>query len=220
MTDHYGIGKEALLAAVSPCTRSLCGRGPSSPSDADAVEGSGAPLPQGLEPHPGRPGGYSGPHPADHRPASTVERRCAAAVSGAFLGILVTCVLGIVFTDPFDGAVMSYSESLLYSGYQDQPDPDSMVGSSGAVMDRAVDITSAVSGSENAPTPRWEAVRSGMKCGGAAMGTMTTTLLLAYSGGYVALLMVFMAQGTPLYNILSRSRLRNHTHQTAVLRVW
>ena len=28
------------------------------------------------------------------------ERRCAAAVSGAFLGILVTCVLGIVFTDP------------------------------------------------------------------------------------------------------------------------
>lgn len=31
----------------------------------------------------------------------------------------------------------------------------------------------------------------------AAMGTMTTTLLLAYSGGYLSLLMVFMAQGTP-----------------------
>ena len=27
------------------------------------------------------------------------------------------------------------------------------------------------------------------------MGTMTTTLLFAYSGGYIALLMVFMAQG-------------------------
>ena len=35
------------------------------------------------------------------------------------------------------------------------------------------------------------------------MGTMTTTLLLAYSGGYVALLMVFMAQGTPVWNILN-----------------
>ncbi|MCI7791465.1 MAG: YibE/F family protein, partial [Lachnospiraceae bacterium] len=34
-------------------------------------------------------------------------------------------------------------------------------------------------------------------------GTMTTTLLLAYSGGYLALLMVFMAQGTPIYNILN-----------------
>ena len=49
----------------------------------------------------------------------------------------------------------------------------------------------------------WEAVRSGMNVGRAAMGTMTTTLLLAYSGGYIALLMVFMAQGTPLVNMLN-----------------
>ena len=49
------------------------------------------------------------------------DRRCAAAVSGSFLGILVTCVLGILFTDLFKihGAVMAYSESLLYSGFQD-----------------------------------------------------------------------------------------------------
>ena len=49
------------------------------------------------------------------------DRRCWAAVSGSFLGILVTCVLGVLFTDLFQihGAVMSYSESLLYSGYQD-----------------------------------------------------------------------------------------------------
>lgn len=44
---------------------------------------------------------------------------------------------------------------------------------------------------------------SGIRVGRAAMGTMTTTLLLAYSGGYVALLMVFMAQGTPVDNILN-----------------
>lgn len=30
-----------------------------------------------------------------------------------------------------------------------------------------------------------------------------TPLLLAYSGGYVALLMVFMAQGTPLTNVFN-----------------
>ena len=35
------------------------------------------------------------------------------------------------------------------------------------------------------------------------MGTMTTTLLFAYSGGYIALLMVFMAQGTPLDHMLN-----------------
>ena len=68
-----------------------------------------------------------------------------------------------------------------------------------------VDITSAVNEVvENCPTiSRWEAICSGIHVGKAVMGTMTTTLLLAYSGGYVALLMVFMAQGTPILNILN-----------------
>ena len=79
------------------------------------------------------------------------------------------------------------------------------IGSSGAVMDLAVDITSAVNEViEKKPTiSAKEAALSGMNVGRAAMGTMTTTLLLAYSGGYIALLMVFMAQGTPIYNILN-----------------
>lgn len=140
------------------------------------------------------------------------DRRCWAAVSGSFLGILVTCVLGVLFTDLFQihGAVMSYSESLLYSGYQDLNltqifMASIFIGASGAVMDLSVDITSAVNEVvEKRPDIGWtEAVKSGMNVGRAAMGTMTTTLLLAYSGGYVALLMVFMAQGTPVWNILN-----------------
>ena len=140
------------------------------------------------------------------------ERRCLAAVCGSFLGILVTCVLGIVFTDLFQihGAVMSYSESLLYAGYQELNltqifMASIFLGSSGAVMDLSVDITSAVHEVvEKKPDIRpWEAVRSGMNVGRAAMGTMTTTLLLAYSGGYIALLMVFMAQGTPVEHIFN-----------------
>ena len=68
-----------------------------------------------------------------------------------------------------------------------------------------MDISSAVNEVvEKRPDISWrEAVGSGMNVGRAAMGTMTTTLLLAYSGGYVALLMVFMAQGTPVWNILN-----------------
>ncbi|WP_313562701.1 YibE/F family protein, partial [Ruminiclostridium cellobioparum] len=48
-----------------------------------------------------------------------------------------------------------------------------------------------------------EAIKSGFNIGRVVMGTMTTTLLLAYSGGYIGLLMVFMAQGTPIINILN-----------------
>lgn len=140
------------------------------------------------------------------------DRKTAAASSGALLGVLMTCVIGCVFTDLFKihGAVMSYSESLLYAGYQDLNLTQIFmsgifIGASGAMMDLAVDITSAVNEViEKKPDISWrEAARSGMNVGRAAMGTMTTTLLLAYSGGYIALLMTFMAQGTPIDNILN-----------------
>ena len=79
------------------------------------------------------------------------------------------------------------------------------IGASGAVMDLSVDITSAIyEVVEKRPDLNWkEAARSGVNVGRAAMGTMTTTLLFAYSGGYIALLMVFMAQGTPVDHILN-----------------
>lgn len=141
-----------------------------------------------------------------------LDKRTLTAVLGALLGVATTCILGIVFTDLFKihGAVMASSESLLYSGYQDL-DLTSIfmasifIGASGAMMDLAVDITSAVwevIGKKPDISPK-EAVISGLHVGRAAMGTMTTTLLLAYSGGYISLLMVFMAQGTPVDHILN-----------------
>lgn len=140
------------------------------------------------------------------------ERRTVAAVSGAMAGLIVTAVFGIIFTDvlKIHGAIMPYSESLLYSGYADLNltkifMASIFIGASGAVMDLAVDITSAIWEVVcKKPEIGWkEAAISGMNVGRAAMGTMTTTLLLAYSGGYVTLMMVFMAQGTPLYNIFN-----------------
>lgn len=140
------------------------------------------------------------------------ERRTAAAALGSLLGVLVTCILGVLFTDVFKihGAVMSYSESLLYSGFAHLNltqifMASIFIGSSGAMMDLAVDITSAIHEVVlNCPEiSKKDAIKSGMNVGRAAMGTMTTTLLFAYSGGYIALLMVFMAQGTPMLHILN-----------------
>lgn len=140
------------------------------------------------------------------------DRRCMAASSGAALGILVTAVLGYFFTDLFQihGAVMESSESLLYAGYQHLNLTKIFVasiflGSSGAVMDLSVDICSAVyEVVEKKPgITAKEAIASGFAVGRAACGSTTTTLLLAYSGSYIALLMVFMAQGTPVALMLN-----------------
>ena len=141
-----------------------------------------------------------------------VDKRTMTAFMGSMLGTATTCIIGIIFTDLFKihGAVMSYSETLLYSGYQDLNltqifTSGIFIGASGAMMDLSVDLTSAVHEViQKKPDISWrEAAKSGMNVGRAAMGTMTTTLLLAYSGGYIALLMTFMAQGTPITNILN-----------------
>ena len=140
------------------------------------------------------------------------DRKTVTASLGSLLGILTTCLLGMLFTDLFhiNGAVMPDAESLLYSGFQHLDltaifMSSIFIGASGAMMDLSVDITSAVQEVvEKKPEIGWRvAARSGMNVGRAAMGTMTTTLLLAYSGGYITLLMVFMAQGTPADHILN-----------------
>jgi uncharacterized membrane protein len=140
------------------------------------------------------------------------DRRSLAACLGAIAGLAVTAALGIFCTNAFHihGAVMSFSESLLYSGYENLNltqifMASIFIGSSGAMMDLSVDIAAAVNEvvQKRPDLNRFEATMSGMRVGRAAMGTMTTTLLLAYSGSFVALLMVFMAQGTPLINILN-----------------
>ena len=100
--------------------------------------------------------------------------------------------------------------SLLYAGYAHLDLTKIFVtsiflGSSGAVMDLSVDICSAVYEvvQKRPEISAREAIASGFAVGRAACGSTTTTLLLAYSGSYVALMMVFMAQGTPVGMMLN-----------------
>ena len=141
-----------------------------------------------------------------------IDKKSLAAIIGSLSGALVTCFMALFFVSKFKihGAVMSFSESLLYSGYENLNltqifIASIFIASSGAVMDVAVDITSAVSEViEKKPSiTKIEAIKSGVNVGRSIMGTMMTTLLLAYSGGYIGLIMVFMAQGTPIINILN-----------------
>ncbi|MBN2255023.1 MAG: YibE/F family protein, partial [Deltaproteobacteria bacterium] len=139
-------------------------------------------------------------------------RRGLVAFLGAFLGIVTTCVLALVFSQGFHlhGAVKPFSETLLYSGFPNLNLTriflaSVFMASSGAVMDLAMDV--AVSMDEVIRRHPYitfsEAVLSGFRVGRAVVGTMTTTLLLAYSSSYIILLMVFMAQGVPLVNMLN-----------------
>jgi len=136
-----------------------------------------------------------------------VNRLGLTAFLGALLGVVSSCVLAVYFTRAFHvhGAVMPFAETLLYAGYNHLDltrifMAGVFLASSGAVMDLAMDVAAAMNEVvESKPNiSRVEAIWSGIRVGRAVVGTMTTTLLLAYSGGYVTLLMAFMAQGIPL----------------------
>lgn len=139
-------------------------------------------------------------------------RKSAAAFLGASLGIASSLVLARVFSALMhvDGSTMPYAQALVNSGYEGLDLADLFCGavilsSSGAVMDLAMDVSAGVSEvSLHSPgASRACLFASGMRISRAVVGTMTTTLLLAYSGGYLTLLMVFAAQGTPPWLFLN-----------------
>lgn len=139
-------------------------------------------------------------------------RKAYAAILGVILSSLFACALSMVFGRLFKihGAVMPWAESLLYSGYQHLNLTAIFLSSiylacSGAILDLAIDISAAMEEIvEKKPgIPKQELIKSGFSIGRAVLGTQTTTLLLAYSGGFIAMMMVFMAQGTPILNILN-----------------
>lgn len=143
---------------------------------------------------------------------SGFNKKSYVAIAGSLSGSFLTCILAIFFGKSFKvhGAVLSFSESLLYSGYQNLSLTDIFIAgifiaSAGALMDLAMDISAAIYEIvEKKPSiTALEAIKSGFVIGRTVLGTMTTTLLLAYSGGYVALLMVFMSLDTPIVNILN-----------------
>jgi uncharacterized membrane protein len=69
-------------------------------------------------------------------------------------------------------------------------------------MDLAMDIAASMDETKrnNPEIGFFKHVRSGMRVGRAVIGTMTTTLLLAYSSSHIAMFLLFMAKGLPSAN--------------------
>jgi uncharacterized membrane protein len=139
-------------------------------------------------------------------------RKGLTAFSGALLGVLTCCGLAVYFTDALHvhGAVLPFAETLLYAGFGHLNLTQIymaavFLAASGAVMDLGMDVAASMDEvvANNPGISRLKLIGSGLRVGRAVVGTMTTTLLLAYSGGYITLLMAFMAQGVPIANLFN-----------------
>lgn len=141
-----------------------------------------------------------------------VNTKGFAAFAGAILGVLTSCFLSLYFTPELNlhGAIMPFAETLLYSGYGHLDMTGVFIAgificASGAVMDLAMDVAASMDELiKKKPTlGRKDLFFSGLRISRTVVGTMTTTLLFAYSGGYVTLLMAFMAQGVPVLSMFN-----------------
>jgi uncharacterized membrane protein len=141
-----------------------------------------------------------------------LNRRGAATFAGSMLGVLVTCGLAVCFNNAFrlHGIVRPYAETLLYAGHYELRLTDIFIASvfiaaSGAIMDLAMDIAASMEEIKrsNPAIGLRDHMQAGMRVGRAVIGTMTTTLLLAYTGSHITLFLLVMAKGLAPVNILN-----------------
>ena len=140
-----------------------------------------------------------------------LSRRALTAFLGASSGVLFTAILAFTFTFWFKihGAVRPFTETLLFTGFGHLNlahlfIAGIFIAASGAMMDLAMDVAAAMDEIKNQQPAitRMALMRSGFTVARQAAGTMSTTLLLAYSAEYTAMIMTFLAQGVPLENVI------------------
>ncbi len=152
-------------------------------------------------------------------------RRCAVALLGSLTGTVVTFLLAMLFTHllKLDGGDIPYVVPLLSQSSM-QVDTRALfigmmfIANSGALMDLSMDVSVACEEIQRqCPTLDAPALlKSGLTVGRGVLGTMATTLMLAYSGNYLSMLMYFAGQGTPLLDVINLKYVASQLMNTLV----
>ncbi|WGK83230.1 YibE/F family protein [Vibrio aestuarianus] len=148
-----------------------------------------------------------------------------AALAGTIVGLMVTSVLCMLCGEvlKLDGMSQPMAQSLLFEtgmhlNMLDVLYAAVLIGASGAAMDVAMEMAATMEELKitNPNMTRKELMRSGFRVGNAVIGTMTTTLLLAYSGGFLTLLMLFISRDTSLIQIMNMKLVASEIARTLI----
>ncbi len=141
-----------------------------------------------------------------------INRRGITAFLGTLGGLGVSLATLLVFggRTGLHGMTQPHVNALLFSGYYTLDIRGIfyaavILGASGAAMDVAMDVAAAMDEikKKKPGIAMGELTASGLTVGRQVIGTMATTLLLAYSGGYLTLLLFFQAQHPSTLRILN-----------------
>ena len=142
-----------------------------------------------------------------------VNKKTVAAVIGTSGGVIAAGIIALIFGGLARLSGMGEEETqmlmyipqgivfnfrgLLFSGI--------LISTMGATMDVGMSVASAMNEMKaiNPEINPWQLVKSGMNVGRDVIGTMTDTLILAYAGSSLPLMLLFMAYDTPFSQIVN-----------------
>ncbi len=141
------------------------------------------------------------------------NKKAVSAIIGTFSGVLIAGILaylvsvitGLTGLSMEEASMLSYIPQNITFNFVGLLFATNILGALGAVMDVAVSISSAIWELKqvNPALKARDLIRSGMNIGRDIIGTMANTLILAYSGSGLYMLLLFMAYDMPFFEIVN-----------------
>lgn len=142
-----------------------------------------------------------------------VNKKILTAAIGTFGGVLSAGIFALIFNNLAkltgageDAIQLSINMASINFNFRQLLFAGIIVSALGACMDVGMSIASSLDEIKmKTPDITWqELLKSGMNIGRDVIGTMTNTLILAYVGGSLTLILLFMASDMNLYEILNK----------------
>ena len=142
-----------------------------------------------------------------------VNKKILTAALGTVGGVLSAGIMALIFNNLAkltgageDAIQLSINMSSINFNFRELLFAGILVSALGACMDVGMSIASSLDEIKmKNPEITWkELFKSGMNIGRDVIGTMTNTLILAYVGGSLTLILLFMASNMNIYEILNK----------------
>ncbi len=142
------------------------------------------------------------------------NKKTVAAIIGTIGGVLIAALIGVYFSNKLNltGLTDEEIQMMIYISQNTEFNfrglmfAGILMGALGAVMDVSMSIASSINEvKQNRPnSTTGELIKSGMNIGRDIMGTMANTLILAYVGGSMYVIMLVTSYQLPMYRILDQ----------------
>lgn len=144
---------------------------------------------------------------------SGFNKKSYATIIGTAIGVILAGVIAYVIgilakltgLNSEEANMLLYIPQNIQFNYRGLLFAGIIIGTLGAVMDVSMSVASSMNEikEQNPSIKRKDLIKSGFNIGKDVMGTMTNTLILAYTGTSIPLLLLFMAYDTPMIDILN-----------------